>query len=150
IRQSVYIPQTNIPELSPGPGRARWFLENEDVDGRIARRFVSTDWARFKSDVVEVDITIKSSSQQGQQGQQGHQVPQGSQESYIISSSRKGDTRRVTITAPSNQGVFYALSKLEMLGADGRLAEDFHVSESPAIARRGLAEAFGGSPWSHG
>jgi hypothetical protein len=147
IRQSVYIPQTNFPELSPGPGRARWFLENEDVDGRIARRFVSTDWARFKSDVVEVDITIKLSSQQGQQGQQG---PQGSQESYTISSSRKGDTRRVTIIAPSNQGVFYALSKLEMLGADGRLAEDFHISESPAIARRGLAEAFSGSPWSHG
>jgi beta-N-acetylglucosaminidase/Protein of unknown function (DUF4127) len=141
IRQSVYIPQTNIPELAPGPGRARWFLENEDVDGRIARRFVSTDWARFKSDVVEVDITIKLSSQQGLQG---------SQESYIISSSRKGDTRRVTITAPSNQGVFYALSKLEMLGADGRLAEDFHISESPVIARRGLAEAFSGSPWSHG
>src|SRR5499426_4016665 len=144
IRQSVYIPQTNFPELSPGPGRARWFLENEDVDGRIARRFVSTDWTRFRSDVVEVDITIKLSSQQGQQG------PQGSQESYTISSSRKGDTRRVTITAPSNQGVFYALSKLEMLGADGRLAEDFHISESPAIARRGLAEAFSGSPWSHG
>jgi len=147
IRQSVYIPQTNFPELSPGPGRARWFLENEDVDWRIARRFVSTDWARFKSDVVDVDITIKLSSQQGQQGQQG---TQGSQESYTISSSRKGDTRRVTITAPSNQGVFYALSKLEMLGADGRLAEDFHISESPAIARRGLAEAFRGSPWSHG
>ncbi|HKC88212.1 MAG TPA: DUF4127 family protein, partial [Blastocatellia bacterium] len=115
IRQSVYIPQTNFPELSPGPGRARWFLENEDVDGRIARRFVSTDWTRFKSDVVEVDITIKLSSQQGQQGQQG---TQGSQESYTISCSRKGDTRRVTITSPSNQGVFYALSKLEMLGAD--------------------------------
>jgi hypothetical protein len=144
IRQSVYIPQTNFPELNPGPGRARWFLENEDVDGRIARRFVSTDWTRFKSDVVEVDITIKLSSQQGQQG------PQGSQESYTISSSRKGDTRRVTITAPSNQGVFYALSKLEMLGADGRLAEDFHINESPAVARRGLAEASGGSPWSHG
>jgi hypothetical protein len=144
IRQSVYIPQTNFPELSPGPGRARWFLENEDVDGRIARRFVSTDWTRFKSDVVEVDIIIKLSSQQGQQG------TQGSQEGYAISSSRKGDTRRVTISAPSNQGVFYALSKLEMLGADGRLAEDFHISESPAIARRGLAEAFSGSPWSHG
>jgi hyaluronoglucosaminidase len=39
---------------------------------------------------------------------------------------------------------------LEMLGAEGRLAEDFQISESPAIARRGLAEAFGGSPWSHG
>jgi hyaluronoglucosaminidase len=56
----------------------------------------------------------------------------------------------VTITAPSNQGVFYALSKLEMLGADGRLAEDFQIGESPAIARRGLAETFSGSHWSHG
>jgi len=144
IRQSVYIPQINFPELSPGAGRARWFLENEDVDERIARRFVSTDWGRFKSDVGEVEITIKLSSQQGQQGRQG------SQESYTVSSSRKEEIRRVTITAASNQGVFYALSKLEMLGADGRLAEDFQISESPAIARRGLAEAFSGSPWSHG
>jgi hypothetical protein len=141
IRQSVYIPQTNFPELSPVTGRARWFLENDDVDERIARRFVSTDWARFKSDAREVDLTIKLSSQQGRQG---------SQEGYAISSSRKGEARRVTITAPSAQGVFYALSKLEMLGADGRLAEDFQISESPAIARRGLAEAFSGSPWSHG
>jgi len=141
IRQSVYIPQINSPELSPVAGRARWFLENDDVDERIARRFVLTDWGRFKSDVGEVDITVKLSSHQGQQG---------SQESYTISSSRKGETRRMTITAPSNQGVFYALSKLEMLGADGRLAEDFQISESPAVARRGLAEAFGGSPWSHG
>jgi hypothetical protein len=147
IRQSVYIPQINSPELSPIAGRARWFLENDDVDERIARRFVATDWGRFKSDVGEVDITIKLSSQQSGQGQQGRQ---GSQESYAISSSRKGEARRVTITAPSNQGVFYALSKLESLGADGRLAENFQISESPAIARRGLAETFSGSPWSHG
>jgi hypothetical protein len=140
IRQSVYISQINFQELSPIAGRARWFLENENVDERIARRFASTDWGRFKSDVEEVDITIKLSSQQGRQD---------SQESYAISSSRKGDIRRVTINSPSNQGVFYALSKLEMLGADGRLAEDFRISESPAIARRGLAEAFIGSPWSH-
>jgi hypothetical protein len=147
IRQSVYIPQLNFPEASPIAGRARWFLENEEVDERIARRFVSTDWGRFKSDVGEVDITIKLSSQQGQQGQQGRL---GSQESYAISSSRKGEARRVTITAPSNQGVFYALSKLEALGADGRLAENFQIGESPAVARRGVAEAFSGSPWSHG
>src|SRR5262249_2403183 len=47
IRQSVYVPQTNFPELSAAAGRARWFLENEDVDERIARRFVSTDWGRY-------------------------------------------------------------------------------------------------------
>jgi hypothetical protein len=141
IRQSVYIPQINFSEVAATAGRARWFLENEDVDERIERRFVSTDWGRFKIDVGEVDIIIKLSSRQGQQA---------SQESYAISSSRKGESRRVTITAPSNQGVFYALSKLEALGADGRLAEDFQISESPAIARRGVAEAFSGSPWSHG
>jgi len=37
-----------------------------------------------------------------------------------------------------------------MLGADGRLTEDFQISESPALARRGVAETFRGSPWSHG
>ena len=138
IRQSVYVPQTNLPELSSIPGRARWFLETEEVDERIARRFVSTDFGRFKSDVAEVDVILKLATRQG------------AQESYAISSSRKGEIRRVTITSPSNQGVFYALSKLEMLGAEGRLAQDFQIGESPALARRGLAEAFGGSPWSQG
>jgi beta-N-acetylglucosaminidase/Protein of unknown function (DUF4127) len=150
IRQSVYIPQINSPELSPIEGRARWFLESEDIDERIERRFVSTDWGRFKSDVGEVEITVKLSSPKGPKGQKGQQGRQGSQESYTISSSRKGEIRRVAITAPSDQGVFYALSKLEALGADGRLAEDFQISESPALNLRGLAEAFSGSPWSHG
>jgi beta-N-acetylglucosaminidase-like protein/uncharacterized protein DUF4127 len=140
IRQSVYIPQINFSEVSPAAGRARWFLENEEVDERIERRFLSTDWGRFKIDVAEVDITVKLSSSQGQ----------ASPESYAISNSKKGETRRLTITAPSNQGVFYALSKLEALGADGRLAENFQISEGPAIARRGVAEAFSGSPWSQG
>jgi hypothetical protein len=141
IRQSVHIPQVNFSEVSPVAGRARWFLENEDVDERIERRFVSTDWGRFKSDAGEVNIAIKLSSRQGQQV---------SQESYAISSSRKGESRHLTITAPSYQGVFYALSKLEALGADGRLAENFQISESPAIALRGVAEAFSDSPWSQG
>jgi hyaluronoglucosaminidase len=141
IRQSVYLAQISFSELSTVVGRARWFLENDEVDERIAKRFVSTDWGRFKSDVAEVDINIKLSSKESRQG---------SQESYAITSSRKGEVRRITITAPSNQGVFYALSKLEALGADGRLAENFQISESPAIARRGVAEAFSGSPWSQG
>jgi len=138
IRQSVYIPQINFPELSGQGARARWFLESEGLDERIARRFNATDWGRFKSDVGEVGVSVKLSPRQG------------SQESYTISNSRRRDARRVTITAPSNQGVFYALSKLEMLGADGRLAEDFQLSESPSLARRGVAEAFRSAPWSHG
>lgn len=137
IRQSVYIPRINLPELSAPGARAEWFLESEGLDERIARHFTSTDWGRFKSDVEKVEVTIKLAPQQG------------SQESYTISNSRRRDARRVMITAPSNQGVFYALSKLEMLGADGRLAEDFQISESPSLARRGVAEAFRGLPWSH-
>ncbi|HEY6403310.1 MAG TPA: DUF4127 family protein, partial [Blastocatellia bacterium] len=144
IRQSVYIPQINFSEVPPTAGRARWFLENEEVDERIERRFVSTDWGRFKSDVAEVDITIKLSSKEDRQSRSG------STESYAISSSKKGETRRLTITAPSNQGIFYALSKLEALGAEGRLAENFQISEAPAVARRGVAEAVSGSPWSQG
>src|SRR5262249_12311936 len=137
IRQSVYIPQINFPEAPASSARARWYLESERLDERIARRFDATDWGRFKTGVEEVEIGVKLTPRQG------------SQESYAISSSRKGNARRITITAPSNQGVFYALSKLEMLGADGRLAGDFQVSESPLLARRGVAEAFHGSPWSH-
>ncbi|MGH9937551.1 MAG: DUF4127 family protein [Blastocatellia bacterium] len=138
IRQSVYIPQINFPELSAPGARARWFLGSEGLDERIVRRFDATDWGRFKSDVGEVEISAKLSPRQG------------TQESYTISNSRKGAARRVTITAPSNQGVFYALSKLEMLGAGGRLAEDFQISESPLLQRRGVAEAFRDALWSHG
>ncbi|MGH9766392.1 MAG: DUF4127 family protein [Blastocatellia bacterium] len=138
IRQSVYIPQINFPELSAPGGRARWFLESEGLDERIARRFDATDWGRFKSDVGEVEVNVKLAPREG------------SRESYTISNSRRREARRLTITAPSNQGVFYALGKLEMLGADGRLAEDFQISESPSLARRGVAEAFHGAPWSHG
>ncbi len=138
IRQSVYVPQINSPELTSTSGRARWFLENEDVDERIERRFLSTDWGRFKSDVEEVVINVKLAQRPG------------SQESYTISSSRKGALRRITITAPSNQGLFYALSALEERGADGRLAEDFQLNETPSLAKRGVAETAQGSNWSHG
>src|SRR5215813_4447655 len=41
IRQSVYISQINFSESSPTAGRARWFLESDDMDERIARRFGS-------------------------------------------------------------------------------------------------------------
>jgi hyaluronoglucosaminidase len=38
---------------------------------------------------------------------------------------------------------------LNNLGQEGRLAEDFAINESPAIAIRGSIEAASGLPWSH-
>ena len=137
IRQSVYVPQINLPLLPQSLARARWFLENEDVDDRIAQRFVATDWGRFKTGVEEIEVSVKILSQPG------------AQEGYTISSARRKGLRRVAITAASNQGVFYALSKLEMLGAEGRLAQDFQTAESPSFARRGIIESFNDTPWSH-
>jgi hypothetical protein len=137
IRQSIYVPQTSLPLLPESLNRARWFLETENVDDRIVERFVATDWGRFKTDVEDVEIGIKIARQQG------------SQESYTISSAKKRTVRRITITTPSAQGVFYALGKLEMLGAEGQLAQDFQVAESPAFVHRGIIESFNGSSWSH-
>jgi hypothetical protein len=132
IRQTVYIPQINFPDMTP-----RWFLATEGVDERIERRLAMTNWRRFKTDTEVVEVSVRLAP------------GQGSQESYAISSSRRRDTRRIMITAPSSQGVFYALSKLESLGAEGHLAADFQVNESPSFERRGVAENFRGAPWSH-
>lgn len=137
IRQSVYAPQISLPLLPESLQRARWYLENENPDNRLVERFVSTDWGRFKTDAEEVEISIKITAQQG------------SQESYTISGTKKRTVRRITITAPSAQGVFYALSKLEMLGANGQLAQDFQLAETPSFAHRGIIESFHDSPWSH-
>ncbi len=140
IRQSVYIPQLNFLDpltLSSSDVDAGWSMKSEIEDERIVKRFESTDWERFKTDVEEVEVTVKLSPRQG------------AQESYTISSARRRNSRRVMITAPSEQGVFYALSKLEMIGAEGGLAGDFQITESPKLARRGVAEPIRGAPWSH-
>ncbi len=137
IRQSVYVPQNSMPSLPQPLAGARWFLLNEDVDDRIARRFVSTDWGRLKTDLEYVEVSVKLNPEKG------------APESYAISSLRKRETRRIVITAPSNQGVFYALGKLELMGVGGQLAQDFQIAESPSFPVRGVRETFNGAPWSH-
>jgi hypothetical protein len=141
IQQSVYIPQLNFQELTPlvsQGGRARWSMDGEGMDERIVRRFETTDWARFKSDVEEVELAVKLTPRPG------------SQEAYTIASARKRNGRRIMITAPTNQGAFYALSKLEMIGAEGGLAADFQISEAPGFARRGVAERLRDTSWTTG
>src|SRR5262249_48317502 len=49
----------------------------------------------------------------------------------------------------SEQGAFYALGKLEQMGANGSLTEDFQITESPSFPRRGIVEGFYGPSWSH-
>jgi hypothetical protein len=138
IRQSVYIPQLNLPLLPQNLAQARWFLGDNAPDDRIVQRFLDTNWSRFKTDAEEVEISVKIQPQQNPSA------------SYTINCDRKRNTRRIAISAPSVQGAYYALGKLESMGAAGQLAADFQITESPSIALRGVVEDLRATGWSHG
>src|SRR5262249_9407908 len=73
IQQSVYIPQLTNLELTPSAkpnARARWGMDAEGLDERIVRRFDATDWGHFKTDVEEVELSVRLSPRQGSQARQ--------------------------------------------------------------------------------
>jgi hypothetical protein len=136
---SLLIPQITFPDLPPSTTpRTEWTLTANPGDERIGRRIESVVWADFKTGAESVEVTIRLSPQSA-----------ASPESYRIVSALKRRTRRIEITAPTQQGAFYALAKLEQLGAEGKLAADFQVEESPSFPRRGIVEGFYGPAWSH-
>ena len=119
--------------------RAEWELNNAaSFDPRIIARFQSILWQTFKMDVNEATITIKLANK----STNDLATAQG----YSLNSRKAGQTRRVTINAATAQGAFYALARLEHLGANGELARDFQFTEKPAVVERGYVE---GTAWSH-
>ncbi len=121
----------------PATPRAQWNVTNaEALDERLVERFDAANWQVFKTDAEAVEISVKL-----------NQNAQANPESYAIRSRRNGQTRRIEINAPTVQGAFYAFGKLEQLGANGQLAQDVNLTETPDYAQRGLIERFTNAPW---
>ncbi len=145
ILLSLHVPQITFPELPrSAAARAEWSLTTNQADERIAKRIDSVIWEDFKTDAESVEVNIKIVPQASAASPLG-----GAPESYRILSERKRRTRRIEVTAPTQQGAFYALAKLEQMGAEGKLAEDFQLDETPSFRRRGIVEGFYGASWSH-
>jgi hypothetical protein len=140
IKSGVYLPWTSTEPSTQLAHTTVWELDGrEDLDDRLLNRFTAGSWDLFASDVEVVELKIKL-DQPG---------PEGA-ESYAIRSRRKSKTeRRIEINAASARGAFYALAKLEHLGAEGKLREDFQLAEMPAFKLRGIVESFDGPPWPH-
>jgi Protein of unknown function (DUF4127)/beta-N-acetylglucosaminidase len=115
-----------------------WQFNSSGIDERVVRRWDSTYWAAFKSDPKEVDLAVKISNQ-----------PELGEEGYRIRSRRSGDRRRIEINTHSPRGAYYALGKLEQMGAAGQLAKDFQLTEKPSLAERGVFENLNSSPLSY-
>lgn len=134
---SLYVPQVTFPELPQSLPRAEWTLVSNQIDGRIQKRMDSVAWDDFKTGTESVEVNIKV------------QPKNESPEAYRIVSTRKRKTLRIEITASSEQGAFYAIGKLEQMGASGLLNNEFQINESPSFPRRGIVEGFDGSSWTH-
>jgi hypothetical protein len=136
--QGNFLPQ-------PAPPRPFWELAGADgLDVRLVNRFEAADWHVFKTDAEEVSVSVKLNP-----NAQANQANQANQESYSLRSRRAGTMRRIEINAATAQGAFYALGKLEQMGADGLLTQDANLTESPEFVQRGLVERFANATWSH-
>jgi hypothetical protein len=139
IKAFVYLAHQGNFLPASAPARPFWDLVNEDsLDARLANRFDAVDWQVFKTDLQEVSVSVRINAN-----------AQANQEGYSLRSQRSGTTRRIEISAASVQGAFYALGKLEQMGADGLLAQDFNLNETPEFAERGVVERFANAAWSH-
>ncbi len=136
----VYLPLM-ITGLEPLPADgAQWRLyKPHTLDERLVRQFDETAWSAFDAGAEEVELRIEITSPEVEAA-----------ESYSIRSRRKSKReRRIEITAPSARGAFYALARLEQLGAEGKLKQDLELSEAPSFKQRGIVEGAAGLLWSH-
>ncbi len=141
-RPSVYLVHLGNAAVPQLRSEKSWQITNTDnLEERARRRWDSIDWRGFKTDAESVEMAVKVSPQSKQQTD--------SQDGYAIISKRSKTLRRIEITVSTPQGAFYALGKLEQMGFDGLLAQDFQINEKPAVAQRGIIESVSGSNMSH-
>jgi Protein of unknown function (DUF4127)/beta-N-acetylglucosaminidase len=139
IRPSIYVFHHGNEIVPQMRTQKYWELFNDELDERVGRRWNAIDWPIFKTDGQSVEMTIKVASPSS--------AHPDTLQSYAIVSKRAREKRRIEITATTPRGAFYAIGKLELMGADGQLNRDFQINETPAFAQRGIIES---SPhWSH-
>lgn len=132
VRPSVYLVFLGSQPTSQIKANTSWELTSEDVDDRISRRWSMINWLSFRSDAEMVEMSIRVSPKN---------APQlSSDQGYSIRSKRTRSTRKIEILAAANEGAFNALARLERMGLEGRIAEDFQLTESPALKYRALIE----------
>ncbi|MBK9705601.1 MAG: beta-N-acetylglucosaminidase domain-containing protein [Acidobacteria bacterium] len=132
VRPSVYLVFLGSQPTSQIKANTSWELTSDDVDDRISRRWSMINWLSFRSDAELVEMSIKVSPKN---------APQlSSDQGYSIRSKRTRSTRKIEILAAANEGAFNALARLERMGLEGRIAEDFQLTESPALKYRALIE----------
>src|SRR5581483_5874086 len=121
-------------------GRAVWeWQAPESAGDRLLNRYATAGWPAFDAGAGAVQATVSITGKSA-----------ADSEDYSIRSRRKSkDLRRIEIAAPSERGAFYALARLEQLGVDGKLSQDFQLAESPAFKQRGVIEGSHATPWSH-
>lgn len=139
ILQSFHVPQITFPQPPASEPRADWTLVTENLDPRVFGRVDATSWEIFKSDAESVDLGININPKL-------QDLPR---EGYRITSTHRRKNRRIEISASTEHGAYYGVSRLEELAADGRLTEDFQLTESPSFPRRGIIDRFDGLSWSH-
>ncbi len=132
VRPSVYLVFLGSQPTSQIKANTSWELTSDDVDDRISRRWSMINWLSFRSDAELVEMSIRVSPKI---------APQlSSDQGYSIRSKRTRSTRKIEILAAANDGAFNALARLERMGLEGRMAEDFQLTESPALKYRALIE----------
>lgn len=138
ITPSVYLVHLGNLSTPLLPERAYWELVG-DIDDRILRRWEEINWLRFKVDAESVEMRIRIDEKR-------KDLPE-SDEGYQIANRLSRGKRRIEITSRAPAGAFHALSRLEQLGIEGRLASEFQMTESPAVDDRGALDDFAGR-WS--
>ncbi|MBO0721987.1 MAG: DUF4127 family protein, partial [Blastocatellia bacterium] len=133
IKPSVYLYHHGNEIVPQMRSQQYWELTNDDLDERLGRRWNAIDWPLYKSDVLSVAMTIKIESPTA--------ARPDAQQSFSIISKRSHDSRKLEIVAATPRGAFYALDRLEAMGADGKLGRDFQINESPAYPQRGVIES---------
>ncbi|MEP7270346.1 MAG: DUF4127 family protein [Acidobacteriota bacterium] len=137
LRAGVFVPLVSI--VPPEGNRNAWdLLDAAPLDNRVVKRFDAVYWPGLKTDVEQVSVQISLNRREM------------AAESFTIQSRRRSKiARRIEIASSSAVGAFYALGRLEQLGLEGRLAEDFTLTEKPAFVQRGVLESSDGIAWSH-
>jgi len=113
---------------------AVWELTDAKLPPRLARRWADFPWWRIRLDVDQVRLTVRFG------GKETASLPE---EGYRIRNRRRGASRTIELSAATERGVAYGLTRLEEMGHRGDLTKDGDWSEVPELSMRGVLDDVG-------